>query len=446
MAVDLRLDEPTLSIKFAEVDAPVKSITEYELDSSFLTSTDSFRASMVKPTGELVTAQLELRPVELYIDNQLQMVGRVDRTTRGDHGVALRIEGRDYMADLVECNIDPSFKIEDNEEIEAIILRAAKVVGIIAVETSIDSWRDTRTGGILHKSKAPGASIRKLKAKDYKPNPGQGLYEYLSRLVARHGGTLQPVGERTRVAIAAPNYIQDAMASIVRRQDNPDGRYNNVLAAVAVRDYSHFPTVALATGKIVSAQMGEVAEIHSGGEDSATSRKIIRALTSKVESEEDINIGETASSSQEVEQSAEMGTNITETVLALVPERVNPITKRLKPGEFQPRTPEGHALYRFFYLRDEESKDQGQLDRSLMRAVAERMKDALQYSVTLRGHRDPETGRVWATDTIVHVQDELCQIDEPLWVEKRTFAYDASSGPTTKLTMWRPGSFSLGNA
>lgn len=425
MAVDFRLDEPTLTVQSEVINAS-KSFIEYELDSSFMTSTDSFRATIVRPDGQLVDDDLEMLPIELYIDDRLQMVGRIDRTTRGEHGSALRIEGRDYMADLVECSIDPSFKIEDGEEIEVVILRAASVVGIRAVEKSIDSWRDTRTGGNLRKSKAPGASIRKLKAKDYKPNPGQGLYEYLSRMVARHGGTLQPTSERTRVAIASPNYIQDAMASIVRRRESPDGRYNNILSAVAVRDYSHFPTVALGTGKIIGAATSEVKEIHSES----------NPLGIKIQ----------GGGGQEGEQSAEMGNNIAETVEALVPERANPVLTRLKPGEFLPRTPEGTAVYRLFYLRDEESKDQGQLDRSLMRAAAERMKDALHYQVTLRGHKDPGTGLVWATDTIIHVQDEICRIDEPLWVEKRVFAYDGSSGPTTKLSMWRPGSFSLGTA
>jgi prophage tail gpP-like protein len=73
--------------------------------------------------------------------------------------------------------------------------------------------------------------------------------------------------------------------------------------------------------------------------------------------------------------------------------------------------------------------------------MAERTKDILQYQATMKGHRDPESGRTYAIDTIAKVTDELCDIDEMLWVESVTMTYDESQGPTTQLTCWLPGSF-----
>lgn len=67
--------------------------------------------------------------------------------------------------------------------------------------------------------------------------------------------------------------------------------------------------------------------------------------------------------------------------------------------------------------------------------------DTLAYRVTLRGHTDPETGAIWTVDTMVNVQDEICGVNEPLWIAKRTLRFSPTEGSTTQLECWRPGSF-----
>lgn len=61
--------------------------------------------------------------------------------------------------------------------------------------------------------------------------------------------------------------------------------------------------------------------------------------------------------------------------------------------------------------------------------------DERVYSCTVKGHRDPRTGLLYAVDTIAHVEDEPLGINDDFWVIRRTFRKSATSGTTTELRM-----------
>lgn len=410
------MESPALTVRFEGLGRETQNVKSYTIDSAFMTSTDEFSFVLYEPSDFKLARRLELQQVQLLLEGNVQCVGRIEKSRMGDQGYAVACMGRDYMAELIENQIDPSFRLQDGEQLDAAMLRGCSPCGIVAIEFGDESWRNVRSGGLVKTTGAPGERIKQIKAKDFKPNPGQGTYEYFNHLAARHGITLQPVQERTRFAFVAPDYLQEPQWQLVRRHDNPAGNSNNIIDAYAERDFTRFPTYALGIGR----QAGTAEAVHVTAAESS------------------IGIGSGKGSSTSAESSKAAVENIGATVTALIPEDVHPITERLAPGKRRPL----NALYRMFYLRDEEAKTQDELDRALARACAERMKDALQYHVKLSGHTDPVTGAMYTTNTIVQVTDELSDVDEPLWIEHVRFSYEGQ-GRVTDLTCWRPGSFGI---
>lgn len=432
------LEPPSISIRFEALNRETRNVLEYSIDSAYMTSTDAFSFTLYEPDLSLIR-NLELQPVSVYINDNLQVRGRVEITEIGQGpGLALKCEGRDYIADLVECNIDPAVGISENMTLEQVVKIAARPVGIGAVSFDPRPWRNKRTG-IDIQSTLGARKFQNAPLKDFKPNPGEGIYQFISRICARFGCTLQPTMERDSVLLGAPDYVQDVAYSVTRSIDNPKSAQNNVISAKARRDYTKFPTVVLVTGK-------------AGGASAA--RQTVSATSYKVGTVEALQYrflesmgmkSKVATASGEFGKPTEATSiprNIEETILALVPEGVKIIPERLPPTVKY--LPTGETLYRLFYMRDNLGKDLNQVMNVAARNAAERLKDCLQYDVTFRGHKDPTTGRTFAVDTIINVSDEICDVNERLWVEHVRFGYEPNNGPTTTLTCWRPGSFGIG--
>jgi len=404
-----QLDSPSVSVQFEQLDRTTTRLKSYTIDSAYMVSTDAFSFTLYEEDHALVQ-NLELQPVSITIDGNLQVRGRIDSTEVGQGpGWTVKCEGRDYIADLVECNVDPALVVNQNMKLDQIVKLAAGPVGIAKVSYDASQWRNARTGVPVDTTNTP-KPFKEKPLKDYKTNPGEGIYQFLSRICARSGCTLQPTMERDSVLLGAPDYVQAPAYSVTRSAENPTSTKNNVISAVARRNYSRFPTVMLVTGK--------------AGAPGA-SRQTVSATSS--------SNGETLATT--------VPSNIQETIFALLPEDVTIVSSRILPKS---NTVTTNALYRLVYMRDNLSKDLDQVMNVAARAAAERLKDALQYTITFRGHKDPTTGRTFATDTIIDVVDEVCNISEPLWVERVTFSYEQGAGPTTSLTCWRPGSFGIG--
>lgn len=103
----------------------------------------------------------------------------------------------------------------------------------------------------------------------------------------------------------------------------------------------------------------------------------------------------------------------------------------------------GSLLYRLLVFRDDDARNGEQIEKAAKRTIAERMKDTLQYRLTLKGHVDPGSGAVYALDTMIRVDDEFADLHEVLWVADRTLRYSEGEGPMTDLVCWRPESFEL---
>lgn len=405
----------TVQVKFEFQERITDNIKAYHIDSAFMTPTDGWSITLYEHTDRSLLHNLELQPVQLYVNGNLQLIGRVDSSEVGDDGHAVTLEGRDYLADLTECNVDPSIVVKEGMTLEQVILMAASPVGITQVTGDRFRFRNIQTG-INAQTKEADATFLETKMGDYKANPGEGIYEFLNRIVTRHGATIQPTDRRDTLAIVGPNYTQESSYKLVRYANNPSGEANNILSATCRRDYSQLPTYVLVTGRGgKGGQAKQVRWMDSSGEVEVHSVTDTSAPTKTIEA-------------------------IIETNL---PNRdPNLITGyRITPGE--PNVERIGNLYRLLYVKDELSKTQEQLNRVMFRVVSERVRNCLQYKVVLRGHEDPVTGATYAPDTIISVTDELCNLQEKLWVEQRAFDYSDQQGATTTLTCWGVESFLL---
>lgn len=377
-------------------------IGSWSMSSGYLVSTDGFEFTVLPSSNDSTLRDLELQPVELLLNGASQVKGRIDKTTIGNDGSAVTCEGRDYMADLVESNVDPKFIVKESMTLGQAILQAAEPCGILSVLADDEiGLQNIRTGVHIHRKKRKRKTTIPLQ--DYQPRPGEGTYEYINRLAARHGTTVQPTSERTVLVLNAPDYTQEPTYTIHVTANQRAGASNNVISATAVRDYSRFPTYTLARGK----QAGRA------DEKPTAAQKTFDMLT----------VAENFS--------PEMRRILTSAKVA---------RGRQLPGKATLSAPQ---LYRLLYIDDKDARNEDQLEFAALRAVAERLKDTLEYRVTLKGHVDPSSGAIWSVNTMVHVVDEIRGIDEPLWIAERTLRFDPSSGATTEIVCWRPDSFQI---
>lgn len=399
--------ESSLVIRLDLLQREITNITSWQLENSYLESTDAWSAT-IYDTDRSKLFDLELQPVELLINGASQLLGRIEQTEIGNNGGAITLTGRDYISDMVECNVDPSLTVNQNDILDTAIARATFPVGIDTIFSDDDiSMREIRSGR-PSKTRGTGRGHRRKSKKldEYKPKPGEGIYQYLSRLVARFGCTIQPGPTRSSLVICAPRYDQDPLYKIVRTDDPLRSIRNNVISSSAVRDYSRFPTYALITGTHVG----------SSGSGVGTTKHI------------DLTI---------------FAAGFNDELGRILDDRVWAGRRKFSEGETP--TLGLDQLYRLLYFKDEASRNQEQLDQAAQKMVGERLKDTLMYTVTLRGHVDPESGAVWAVDTMVDVDDAICNVHEPLWIAKRTLSFDEGAGATTQLTCMRPHSFQIGD-
>lgn len=392
------LADPSLTIRYPLLTGrDTTRVSSYTLKSAYTTSTDSFEFSFFDEDRSKML-RLEMQPVELLINGAMQLIGRIDSTDIGNDGSAVTCRGRDYIADLLECNIDPSAVVKKGMTLGDALLLVCSPIGIDTVISDDDFPMRTIRAAHPIKRHGKGKGRRKKLVDEYRPNPGEGMYEFCNRLVARFGASLQPGRTRKEIVCDEPCFEQDPTYTI-SCTDDANSSSNNVISASATRDWSSFPTYALFTNKLGAA--GDTKQGLSAFKD----------------------IFQVAAQSQELLEIIQRST----------------FSGRTKPGD-KPNISNGE-LYRLLYHRDEASKTQEQIENALARAIAERLRETLKYTVELRGHQDPKSGALWAIDTMVQVSDAIRGIDEALWIQSREFSYSPGGGAVTRLECWRPNSY-----
>ncbi|HEY3494748.1 MAG TPA: hypothetical protein VGK73_08690 [Polyangiaceae bacterium] len=405
-------------------------VTSYSISESFFTPADGWEAT-VYSDADPKALRRKFQPrtnVRLYLGERLQLIGQID-TTEGAGGgsAALKLTGRDYMARLIDPNVDKAVRITNAMSLETALLEGLRVFGVTTIEGDLNAVRAAKMGTSTYTSEtiptagresfglnrqanalsAPTfvATVTGLELEirtpttetvaDAKPNENEGAYEWANRLSARCGFTVQPGSKRSAIAVVAPDYSKGPQFDLARPGNIEDGK--------AKRDYSGIPTLATLSARQVTAgteAKGKFKTLSIVGDDS-------------------------------------------ELALWRVPEARRILEAARAIGTRKQKTETGDPLdwYCPVYYKDDESKTEKQLNRSARRMMADRIRETLTYSAKLKGHQDPRSRATYAINVLAKVKDDLEDVDETLWISERTLT--GGLGETTELQLIRPSSYVL---
>jgi prophage tail gpP-like protein len=428
---------PALTVEFEDTGEKWTNVTDYSIQSSFTVPTDGWSFTAFDPDPiKLRRLFSPLRPVKLYIGDRLQVIGRIDATEgTGGGSAALRVQGRDYLANIVSGTIDPTVSVTSNMSLADAILAGLYVFGFDTVEASDAAVTVRKTGartaklyraevaglgalaalatgstarGIQVRDRIEGALDRLIgsagtvtlptttgKVGDFKPQDGEGAFQWCDRLAARQGFCVQPGSSRTSIAVTRPNFDGQPIFTLKRP--------GNIEDATASRNYGDLPTVTITRGRAVSSTdaKGGFRQMPASGDGSPST---LWALP---------------------EGQRIMGGDVVE---------------GRPPGKLRVRPPK-HYLPA--YRTDKESRTTEELDKAARRFLADRMRDTLEYTCTVSGHIDPISGATWATNTMAAVSDSIEDVDEVLWIVDTELSYSRGTGQQTHLTLIRPASYVL---
>jgi hypothetical protein len=399
--------EDPLTVEIEGVGLITDKIISYRINTQYTTPTDAWDFTVYddeKPR-ELRRRWRPFQPVKLHIAGNQQVVGRIDGSEGvGESGAALKVNGRDYLSDLVDSTVDPSFQIKKGQDIGAFLLELLKPWGIKTVLGDFNLTRNVMTGRKPFTKGAP-KNFKTARLDDWKAQDNQGVFEYLNSVLARHGFTLQPAGTRDSVCVDAPNYEQQPLYSL--------SRPGNILTGSARRNYAGVPTVTLARGRGGGSEPGK---------QSGSAWREYPTFDKKGPS----RIGNV--------REAQLAITSDDGIVVVREKRFDPKARDTTVFGFD------FPVYKPLFYRDRDSRNQEQIDYSVRRMIAEKLRDTLVYTCTVRGHVEPKSGAVWTVDTMVNVHDEVEDVDEPLWIAERTLMNDGS-GPKSELVCVRPDSY-----
>ncbi len=421
------LAEHRLTVEIEATGERTDRVKNYRLTSSYMTPTDEWEFTVfdIKNPGDLRRKWRPLQRVKLYIDDELQVLGRIDETEgTGEAGSELIVRGRDHMAELVDAGADPSIRFTEKQDLGDALLSLFKPFGI---RTLVGNWNLTRNllTGKQPYIGAPGRNFKEAKLQDFKVDANQGVYEIADRIVARHGFTLQSGGSREIVAVVEPQFGQDPSYSLERGK--------NVKTGHAKRSYADIPTVTIATGRVGKQHKKRLNNDFNRTSSTGQTGNVadVALLPSLIEFP---SFGELAPN--------ELGTFEEVKRTALVPVSLLRSTRVNWKASKMPFEAEDDVLYRPMFYEDKDSRTDEQIERGVRRELSRRMKDVLTYTCSVRGHRDMSTGCVYTIDTMAQVIDDFEDVNERMWILERTFT-NQGNGPETELKLILPGAIAL---
>lgn len=416
-------DEARLVVQFDDTGETDDTAIEFKIQSAFMIPADAWSATFATE-GDPAALRRKFvvgRPVSLFIGDRLQLIGRIGTTSGTESGSgALRVSGRDYMADLLDPDVDRSVRINGGMTLADALLEGLGVFGITEIETDLEAVTSKKMGKVNYKvvedfeiinfdgpdidtgAIAEVVDVKRTIAEaepvpELKPNKGgEAAYSWAARVAARSGFTIQPGSKRSAISVVAPDYSSPTRYRLIRP--------GNIMTGVATRNGDDIPSFVNMSGRFVDEKQqakGGWEGFSIAGEDSPT------ALRSTAEGRRFI-------------------------------EASGMVDRRLKKGEKNAPP----ALYKPIYNVDDKAKTNDQLLRSTRRMLAEKTSRFFTYRATVLGHTDAFSGATYATNTLAEVSDGVEDVNEQLWIAETELAFN-SQGKTTTLDMLLPGAYLL---
>lgn len=224
-----------------------KTFADWEtitIASDFLTPCDTFA---LESGGELSPVQIMRdlpmgSPVEFLINGTVFMTGQVDlahtKSTRG--GSRLSITGRDFLARIVDSNVDPRMQISKGIDVDGLVKLVMTQFGLLGLVN--DNGAKVRPLGKAKGGKAYSAKHKRTDPlKEITPKANQGAYDYLEKILAHAGYHLWAAPTFPNVVVAGPDYDQPTSYSFTKLQGAGSVR-NNVLDSDAQVNETNVPS------------------------------------------------------------------------------------------------------------------------------------------------------------------------------------------------------------
>lgn len=271
-------------------DAPIAISKRFTVDAPV-------RVSLVLDAGGVMDL------LDGYVDST-----ELDVSRSGGGGRRCVIEGRDFLGDVVDSNVDPRLRLPVNPTLEQIINTVLESKPFeLKYETADEDVRSNiQLNARMKKPKVrpgtrPSRKSRKAKAKDaYQPRDGESAYGYLARMCSLFGYNLSAAyyNNRRHVILGGPNYDQDPKFTL-RLRDGAFGQQNNVLYAAMRLDMTNVPReVIVKGGAFAKGESTKNLSVLTGGltkrprqvyvsdaraKDKDTSERVARAALGKLE-------------------------------------------------------------------------------------------------------------------------------------------------------------------
>ncbi len=393
------------------------SVKSWSIESSYSNPFDTFTVTfntydVDRLADPRIADELLWEKVQISIDGRPYMVGRFEDSDVGHNGSEIIMRGCDYRFEMAQAVADPEVKIKEGMTLESVIKQVAGCCGIANVQSDGDArLRDIRTGATVTTPKPYNFKATPLK--EYAPNDGEFILAYIRRIAARHRLTVQPSIRRDTVVLSQPDYTSSALWSFIRYRDTGNS-LANVKTSRCRRNMRNVPTYLQYDGQSQAAK--------SGPKPTAAEVKFRRAL------------GLPPPKSAAPPKPNPVVTMEIDWPSEHIP-RERAVTERLRPTT---GVKLDDGVYRPFFREDPDSKDAEQLSAASLRGMADRMKDMFSWEANVKGHS--QNNNTFANDTVADVSDEICGVEQRLWIESVSLS-GGGSGSTASIKARLPGTY-----
>lgn len=205
-------------------------------------------------------------PLEVLVDGALQFVGCVERVRSGAdrEGSKLVVSGRDLSGAMLASDVDPRLSLRNLTLAEAIERAVAplELPFVIAAEAAqsrelaagrAHPRRPSRTTTSAHKGgRRAKRSRRGAHVDQWKPRPGEKIWQFCEHLARRHGFLLYvgPTPEGQGLILDKPNYDAQPLYALNRIAVRDGAEYEgNLLAGWTDTNVTNVPTSVAAFGR-----------------------------------------------------------------------------------------------------------------------------------------------------------------------------------------------------
>lgn len=377
-----------------------KRFDSYSLESRYAAATDAFRFTV---GGDIVNQySLDIlkagTSVQLVIDGNIQFSGLIDKSPVkiSRSGKFIEISGRDMGSVLVDSCIDPfSYEFDENATLEQALTKIVSPYGF-KVATTDNGSRNIQTGTSIT-SNDPPVYIKDFSIKACRPSPGEGAFQYASRLAKRFGLWLKADALGKTIIAGRPNYSQPPLYTLSLSEN------------ASIFDYAIDFNLTNQTDVIVMQGSG------GNGNFQKSSFKVAVV--------------------NEFNGYNPDGT-YTDNVKATLAKYPGIPVLDMKPQllKFQDRFES--SIHRPTYIVNDEAKTIEQLQFAARQKMSQLQMEAVSISVSVLGHM--QNNIPWTVNTIVKVEDNITNFNENMWISERTFTKSRSGGTITTLKLIPP--------